>query len=79
MQDTIFKSMLALVSAGIIASPLFVVDRISAQEKFDQNTYATKERVVDMSATIFDIREQQKKDHDILIRIAERLNIRKEG
>ena len=76
MEPTIFKILVGFISAGVIATPIFVVDRISAQAKEAQQLYATKDRVNDMCGHLDEIKAQQKRDHDILIRISYKLGIK---
>lgn len=76
MESTAIKCILGLISAGVIVTPMFVLDRISAHAEQDRLLYATREKVTDLDTHLVNIRNNQKIDHDILIRMSERIGIK---
>lgn len=63
------NAVILLMTCGFIASPCFVWERINASEIKAKDTFASKENVESLSRDVQDIKEQQKKDHDVLIEI----------
>ena len=77
MNESILKILFGCITAGIIATPLFVVDRINAESSTTESKYATKESVIEIKSNIKEIKEQQKDDHDLLVKIGTKIGVDK--
>ena len=76
MNDKIIQLILWLITAGVIASPCFVYEKINAQACINTATFATKENVSTMQQDINDIKQQQKTDHDLLIKLCYKFKVK---
>ena len=70
-----FKLIYYLIAANVIATPIFVIDRINAET----DKCVKKDTMVILQKNVDNITRQQQEDHDVLIEIRTIVKGKKNG